>query len=202
MKEQNIKNIQSANLFKSELELTKIKQKTPSEIELEMPSNLVEKIFKYNKKKSRLYLVGANLVGAVLNFANLVGADLSRADLSGASLIGVDLGGANLSEANLVGAGLGGADLIEANLSGADLSRADLIEANLSGANLSGANLSGASLIKANLSGALLSGVKLRGAVFHISQENLLKGMGIDTGVINFIDDENLLISDNIEIDI
>ncbi len=122
-------------------------------------------------------LSGADLVRAVLSWANLVeaglrGADLSQADLSEADLGGADLSQADLSQADLGGAGLrgadlsqadlGGANLVEAGLRGADLSQADLSEADLSGATpiaaeLSEANLSGAILFRANLSDTNLS---------------------------------------------
>ena len=77
---------------------------------------------------------GCDLVGVVLNRADLRGVDLHGANLAGAKLYLADLAGADLRGANLQGAELGGADLAEA----------DLREANLTGALLEGAYLAGA----------------------------------------------------------
>jgi uncharacterized protein YjbI with pentapeptide repeats len=72
---------------------------------------------------------------------------LLRADLSGAMLMEANLSEANLSGANLNGANLSGAILEGANLAGADLSGAQLIfEANLRGADLSGSRVYGVSV--------------------------------------------------------
>ena len=96
-----------------------------------------------------VFLVGANLSGAVLSSANLSGATLIAADLTGALLINANLSGAVLSSANLT--------------------EATLARANLSGARLFKANLTGATLIKANLTGASLNGAE------NLSQEQLDK---------------------------
>jgi hypothetical protein len=90
--------------------------------------------------------IGAAILVAIAENADLVQADLREADLRGADLRGADLGGASLSGANLSGANLSGA-----NLRGADLGGASLSGANLRGADLRGASLSGASLSPADL---------------------------------------------------
>jgi uncharacterized protein YjbI with pentapeptide repeats len=163
----------------------------------------------WRRKNEPTILSGAikvNLIGALLNVADLSGANLSWANLSGATLIGAFLKGANLSWANLSGARLSGADLTgaylrgarltEADLSGARLTEADLPEVNLTGANLSGAKLTDADLsitimteaklIEADLTGANLSSAFLKGA--NLSRANLsgadlggavLKGAGL-----------------------
>jgi len=127
----------------------------------------------------RANLVGANLAGAFLSWANLEGANLvganlagaflSWANLEGANLEGAfleeaDLEGANLEEANLVAASLEGANLEGANLEGANLEVANLYGANLEEANLEGANLYGANLAGANLRGANLNGANFKDA--------------------------------------
>jgi hypothetical protein len=105
------------------------------------------------------WLVGEDLRGANLSFANLSGANLFGANLSGADLSDANLSGADLSNAKLLRATLTDANLLTGNLSGADLS-----VAKLSGANLFFANLSNAELLFAKLSGAKLSFAKLSGA--------------------------------------
>ena len=65
--------------------------------------------------------IGAAILVAIAENADLVQADLREADLRGADLRGADLGGASLSGANLRGADLRGASLSGASLSPADL---------------------------------------------------------------------------------
>ncbi|OLP17167.1 hypothetical protein BST81_17610 [Leptolyngbya sp. 'hensonii'] len=78
----------------------------------------------------------ASLLGAVLEQANLTGVDLRWADLTDANLKGADLRGANLCFANLRGA-----NLAQANLRAADLREAELQDTNLDQADLTGATL-------------------------------------------------------------
>ena len=111
-----------------------------------------------------LYATGmcqsCNLIGA-----NLIGTNLSYADLNKASLIGADL-----SKANLKGANLSWAILKSTSLRGSDLSDGKLIKVNLQNADLSGANLrnsdlSGAYLRESNLTNADLSQAKFTDAI-------------------------------------
>ncbi len=76
------------------------------------------------------------VVGSLVERADLRGADLREADLEGAKLLGADLRGADLE----------GVDLREADLRGADLEGVDLREADLRGADLEGANIDFSSL--------------------------------------------------------
>jgi len=64
-------------------------------------------------------LVGCNLKGVILTYANLAGARLNGANLKGAQLNGADLSGADLRGANLTGANLTMATLDGAVTSGA-----------------------------------------------------------------------------------
>ncbi len=105
--------------------------------------------FEHQGERERL---GAAVLMAVKEKANLRGSYLSDADLRDADLSGADLSGSYLSGADLIGAKLSGANLSGADLSGSYLrgsylSDADLRDANLSGAYLSGAYLSGKKLI-------------------------------------------------------
>ena len=111
--------------------------------------------FEHQGERERL---GAAVLMAVKEKANLRDANLRGADLSGADLRGADLSGSYLSGADLSGSYLRGADLRDANLRGADLSGADLSGAYLRGAKLSGANLRGAYLSGADLRGKKLIG--------------------------------------------
>jgi hypothetical protein len=99
----------------------------------------------------------ADLIGALLNMANLSGANLGWADLIGAHLNMANLNAANLGGADLSRADLSGADLIEADLRGSRLYDADLSEADLGGADLRGADLSEADLSGADLTRAIIS---------------------------------------------
>ena len=114
---------------------------------------------------SRANLSEAHLEGANLSRAHLWGADLNHANLSGADLIEANVREANVSGASLFGANLRGADLTDTNLSDAHLSGAHLSTAHLRGANLRGANLSSADLRWADLRGADLCGANLRTAI-------------------------------------
>ena len=118
----------------------------------------IRKLAKWvNEEKSmeRFILIGVDLSGATIYFANLSEARLDNANLSGAKLDGADLSGAFFIKASL-----SGAFLVEANLSKAVLS-----EANLSEADLTGANLSAALLNEANLTNAYLNWAKLTRAI-------------------------------------
>ena len=125
------------------------------------------------------YLVGANLEDADLFIAHLEFADLSKAhlagaflegaDLAGAYLEGADLAGAVLIDAHLAGAYLVGANLEDAALSMAHLAWADLTGANLKRANLGEADLAGAHLKGADLAGAYLGEANLAGADLHVA---------------------------------
>lgn len=98
-------------------------------------------------------LKGANLRGALLNYANLCDADLEGADLTGA-LIGVAaLAGANLTNANLTDAKMAQCDLRATTVRGANLTNADLRFANLEGVDLTDAILKGTWLEGANRKG-------------------------------------------------
>jgi hypothetical protein len=81
-----------------------------------------------------VWLSGADLREAQLQYNNLENAGLDGADLKDAVLTEGRLKDANLSGADLKRANLSGADLKRAKLGGADLSNADLSDANLSGA--------------------------------------------------------------------
>jgi uncharacterized protein YjbI with pentapeptide repeats len=128
-----------------------------------------------------LYLEGALLGDAPLQFAvlkkaNLKWANLKNADLYRADLSLADLRNAILEEANLGGAALEGANLMRANLGGAALEGANLMRANLEGAALEGANLMRANLEEAVLEGANLWGANLWGAVLwgaNLKEANL-----------------------------
>jgi uncharacterized protein YjbI with pentapeptide repeats len=100
----------------------------------------------------------ANLEGAYFEGANLGGADLVGAKLFMAHLVGADLGGANLRWADFEGAFLVGANLKDAQLYKANLTWTKLVGADLRGAELWKADLEGADLTVANLEGAKLEG--------------------------------------------
>lgn len=124
-------------------------------------------------------VVGANLTGKRLRYANARGAFLVRADLSGAKLRGADLSFALMQRAvleqtelalaymartQLVDADLKSADLRDAYLGGAHLEDADLRDADLTGALLVATHLEGSHLNFARLDGAMLSGADLKDA--------------------------------------
>ena len=115
-------------------------------------------------------VVGANLIGKHLYYANARGAFLVRADLSGAKLRGADLSyasmqGAVLEQAELTLAYMGNTDLEDADLKNADLQDAYLGEAHLEEADLSDADLTGAFLVGTHLDGAHLNFARLDGAM-------------------------------------
>ena len=112
-------------------------------------------------------LRGANLIGTLLN-----NADLRNAQLDGVKLVISDLSNADLSHTSLRKVKLMGAILRDTNLSGADLSYADLSDAYLRNAKLIGAKLVGANLSAADLSGADLTDANLEGA--ELSDVNLI----------------------------
>ena len=109
-------------------------------------------------------LRGTNLVQANLAQADLRGTNLLRAILIGANIELADLRSTNLQEANLEGTDLGQANLEGAILAGANLERADLEGADLRGTNLRGTNLRRANLRRANLEGADLEDTNLEDA--------------------------------------
>jgi uncharacterized protein YjbI with pentapeptide repeats len=126
-------------------------------------------------------VVGANLEGKDLKYAQARGAFLARADLSNANLRGADLSYAYLQQADLEGAHLmlaylsrarmekadmKAADLEDAYLGEAQLQHADLRSARLTGALLVDADLRDADLSFAQLDGAILSNANLANAVF------------------------------------
>lgn len=119
-------------------------------------SNLMGEVLNWANLSSG-ELIGALLRNASLSNASLRNANLSKADLSKADLTEADLTDANLNDADLSESILLKAKLIQTDLRRADLSEADLSEADLRGADLSHANLSGAKLIGTDLSGADLS---------------------------------------------
>ena len=81
-------------------------------------------------------LESAILTDATLNQSNLLGVNLSGSDMAYAEIIESDLSYANLEHARLIGANLKNSDLRYANLNEADLSYADLSHALLAGANI------------------------------------------------------------------
>lgn len=109
-------------------------------------------------------LSGCRLIGAVLIDAHLERANLHGADLALAKLAFAHLESANLRVAHLEGIRLRDANLAHATLFGARLEGADLRRARLDGANLVSAHLEGANLNDANLDGADLSFAWLQGA--------------------------------------
>jgi uncharacterized protein YjbI with pentapeptide repeats len=131
-------------------------------------------------------MTGADLRGAVFEFADLEDAILSAerlaeaevkpSNLTGVTLYGsisppvrelpgVNLAGSRLDRANLALVDLRRASFANAHLVGAILTAAQLNEADLSGADLSKADLSGADLRGANLTGANLTGANLSEAL-------------------------------------
>ena len=121
-------------------------------------------------------VVGANLEGKDLKYAQARGAFLARADLSNANLRGADLSYAYLQQADLEGAHLMMAYLSRARMEKADMKAADLEdaylgEAQLQNADLRSARLTGALLVDADLRDANLSFAQLDGAI--LSNANL-----------------------------
>jgi uncharacterized protein YjbI with pentapeptide repeats len=125
-------------------------------------------------------VLGADLRGKDLRYANARGAFLVRADLTRANLRGADLSLAYLQEANLEDANLRMAYLSKAQLDRADLKaarlqdaylgdarmrRADLRSAQLTDAILAEADLQDADLTFAQLDGVILSNANLANAV-------------------------------------
>jgi uncharacterized protein YjbI with pentapeptide repeats len=121
-------------------------------------------------------VVGANLEGKDLKYAQAQGAFLARADLSNANLRGADLSYAYLQQAdlentNLTMAYLSRAHLDKADMKAADLEDAYLGEAQLQHADLRSARLTGALLVDTDLRDANLSFAQLDGAI--LSNANL-----------------------------
>lgn len=124
-------------------------------------------------------VVGANLQGKDLQYADARGAFLVRADLHDANLRGADLSHAYLqqaylesanlmmvylSKAHMEKADLKAAGLQNAYLGEAELQRADLRSAQLTGAILADAHLRDADLSFAHLDGAMLANADLANA--------------------------------------
>jgi uncharacterized protein YjbI with pentapeptide repeats len=115
-------------------------------------------------------VVGANLQGKDLKYANARGAFLVRADLHNANLHGADLSHAYLQQAYLESATLtmvylSKAHMEEAHLKAADLQKAYLGEAELQRADLRSAQLTEAILVDAHLQDADLRFAHLDGAM-------------------------------------
>ena len=178
------------------------KQEIPFEIDPIVLAVLKERKIKYEIRKEGLDLVRANLREANLRGADLRRADLSEAVLLFANLRGADLRGVDLRGADLIRANLRSADLRSANLRSADLRYANLSETDLSEADLWRADLWGAVLWEADLRFTNLNEARLRGATFHTSQKIYLIEMGIDTSIVNFVDDDGIFIGKGIEIDV
>lgn len=118
-------------------------------------------------------LSGAFLFGASLHNADLAGADLTGADLSNADLQGSHLAGAHLAGVVLDGSQLTGVDLTEDFMENASLAGADLTDAVLTRIHLMGADLSGAHMSRAYLTGADLSGADLTDA--DLSESHMIE---------------------------
>jgi len=108
--------------------------------------------------------VGASLVGAVLDdadlrFSDLAGASFEKASLARADLSACVLRGTGFLKAALVGAKLVRADLFEAHLEKADLTQADLRGASLFGAETLDATIDGTVLEVTNLRRTKLQGM-------------------------------------------
>ncbi len=84
-------------------------------------------------------LESAILTDAIMNESNLLGVNLSGSDMAYAEINASDLSYANLEGVRLIGANLKQTDLRYANLKDADLSYADLSGALLAGANMDNA---------------------------------------------------------------
>ena len=121
--------------------------------------DVFDKLHKSKPYLRRVFLVNAQLPGAILSRAIL-----SRANLSNANLSHANLSHANLSDANLSNANLSDANLSDAILSRANLSEANLLSVNLSGVKFLGADLSHTILANVTFSNADLSGVKFLSA--------------------------------------
>lgn len=122
---------------------------------------------------SNAQLVGANLDGAALAWANLSDTFLSRATLIGADLSYANLSNASLSDTYMERVNLSQANLSETDLRGADLSLSNLTEADLTTATLDEAQLSGATMVDANLHQAQASRVTFNGA--NMERANLVQ---------------------------
>ncbi len=141
-------------------------------------------------------IVGLDLSGRDLRFANFDQTKLWRANLRNSNLKSTNLNwsqlqSADLQQAQLQGAKLSaariwGADLYSANLQGADLTSAELqgtklVGADLRGANLRDSKLQGADIDVAHLHGANLSNADLRGVEFW---ESYLLGANFSSAVV------------------
>jgi serine/threonine-protein kinase len=103
----------------------------------------------------------AQLVGIVLDGAQMQQINFKQANLCDAQMGRTNLSSAQLAKAKLIKTYLSYADLQGADLRGADLSYAHLTNANLRGANLCGANLTGATVSEGQLALARLNGTTI-----------------------------------------
>jgi type II secretory pathway pseudopilin PulG len=116
--------------------------------------------------KDKVWLLGVNLAGAMLDGVQLNGAVMHNANLKGTFLQNSKLVGANLFEADLSDAILRGAQLLGTTFIIADAPRAQFVSADLRGANFSGADLTEADFWGAQLTGTNFYGANLSGANF------------------------------------
>ncbi|HMK90702.1 MAG TPA: pentapeptide repeat-containing protein [Methylocystis sp.] len=141
---------------------------------------------KVNSRDRLFSLRNRDLIGAVLDHANLPRVEFNGAYMQGASLVGAKLRGAWLEYANLQGSLLLKADLLSAQMRGTQLQGADLGMAQLQGAHiwegsqLQGASLWGAQLQGADLGGANLDKAQLQGASLEKAQ---LQGANLDANL-------------------
>jgi uncharacterized protein YjbI with pentapeptide repeats len=143
---------------------------TPSDdaVRTVVGANLRGKDLKYANARGA-FLVAADLTdsnwrGADLSFTYLQQADLENSNLPVAYLANAQLQNALMKAAHLEGAYLGEARLERADLRSASMEGAILVGAKLNGANLSFAQLEGAILSDADLTGAELFGTQLQNA--------------------------------------
>lgn len=124
---------------------------------------------------SNSHMVGADLHGAKLGWANFSGAFLSKINLQDADLSYANFSNASLNDAVMARANLDLAKLTEANLRGADLSLCLMNETDLSGAIVERAVLSGANMVEANLAKIKGEHVALNGA--NLERANLTESV-------------------------
>ncbi|MCP4115599.1 MAG: pentapeptide repeat-containing protein [Desulfobacteraceae bacterium] len=154
-----------------------------------LPPKVINSLRGHGEKQGFQEILGINLQGRDLRYAQLSQCILPKADLRGANLQGANLkeahlqgvkfnalgdeeenSGADLRNAFLDKADLRGANLDKAKLAGAKLSlvrleKTDLQRVNLQGVKLKEAKLQGANLMGTILNGADLGGAYLQGAV-------------------------------------
>ncbi|MBP8785343.1 MAG: pentapeptide repeat-containing protein [Synergistaceae bacterium] len=140
-----------------------------------------------NNSEEKIWLEGANFIGAHLERANLGGANLKCACFIGAFLNGVNFGLANLTNSNflsahLEGAGFGLAHLECANFHSAHLERAVFFKVYLYGAYFKVAFLEDATFMEADLTGANFVFAHLEGTKFS---EVYLDGADFSYAIVN-----------------